>query len=245
MPNRHHNDSEIRLMTRIASVLLVLALLVVPFALVADEAKGPVVANFVLKETSGKDVSLTDFKDKKAVAIVFLGTECPLVNLYLIPLKQLHEEFAKRGVQFLGINSNIQDDAQAVADHAKARELPFPVLKDDEQRVADLFKAQRTPEVLVLNKDRAVVYRGRIDDQFGVGFQRARPSRRDLAEALEETLTGKPVSVAKTDAAGCLIGRARSRALPKGRSPTPSTSPAFCSSTARNVIGRARSARSR
>jgi hypothetical protein len=54
-----------------------------------------------------------------------------------------------------------------------------------------------------------VRYRGRIDDQFGVGFQRPRPTRRDLAEALREVLDGKAVSSARTPASGCLIGRGK------------------------------------
>jgi hypothetical protein len=62
---------------------------------------------------------------------------------------------------------------------------------------------------LVLDGSGRVVYRGRIDDQFGVGYQRPnKPTRRDLAVALDEVLAGKPVSVAQTAAAGCLIARA-------------------------------------
>src|SRR5262245_38562582 len=120
---------EIGRMTRSAGVLLSLALLVVPFALAADQTKRPASDNFTLQDAQGKVASLADFKDKPVVALIFIGTECPLVNLYLIPLKHLHQEFAKQGVAFVAINSNSQDDARAVAEHAKARELPFPVLK--------------------------------------------------------------------------------------------------------------------
>src|SRR5262245_1759711 len=56
---------------------------------------------FTLKDTDGKGVSLADFRDKKAVVVVFVGTECPLVNLYLARLGELHQEFAPKGVQFL------------------------------------------------------------------------------------------------------------------------------------------------
>jgi hypothetical protein len=52
-----------------------------------------------------------------------------------------------------------------------------------------------------------VRYWGRIDDQFGIGYQKKEPSRRDLALALDELLSDKPVSVATTTAPGCLIGR--------------------------------------
>ena len=155
-----------------------------------------------------KSVSLTDFKDKKAIVLLFTGTECPINNSYLITLGKLHEEYRDKGVQFLAINSNSQDSASRVAEHARANEVPFPVLKDEGNRVADQLGAKRTPEALVLDAERVVRYRGRIDDQFGVGFQRAKPSRRDLAVALDEVLAGKAVSQESLPVAGCLIGRA-------------------------------------
>jgi peroxiredoxin/mono/diheme cytochrome c family protein len=177
----------------------------------ADSAKTEQkVANFTLKDPrDGKAVSLTSFKDKKAIAVVFLGTECPVNNAFLPVLAKLHEEYAPKGVQFLGINSNVQDAAAAVAEHAKKNEVPFPVLKDEGSKVADQFGAKRTPETFVLDGSGKVLYRGRIDDQFGIGYQRPnKPTRRDLAIALDDILAGKPVSESRTAVAGCLIGRA-------------------------------------
>jgi peroxiredoxin len=165
------------------------------------------IPNFTLPDQSGKPVSLADFKDKKAIAVVFIGTECPLVNLYVQRLKELHEEFAKESVAFVAINSNTQDSAEAVAAHAKKHQLPFPVLRDTDQKAADAFKAERTPEAFVIDSTGKVCYRGRIDDQFGIGFQKPQHTRRDLAEALKEVLAGKPVSIAKTEVQGCFIGR--------------------------------------
>src|SRR5262249_15274897 len=155
-----------------------------------------------------------DFKDRKAVVVVFMGTECPVNNSYMLRLKELHDEYAPRGVQFLGINSNTQDPVDKVTEHAKKHGLPFPVLKDADQAVADLFKAERTPEVFVLDSQGVICYRGRIDDQYGVGYQRPKPTRRDLIEALDEILAGNPVNVARTEVAGCLVGRARKTESP-------------------------------
>ncbi len=173
------------------------------------EAKEDRPLSFSLKDAAGREVSLADFKDKKAIVVVFVGTECPVNTYYMPRLKELHDEYAAKGVQFLAVNSNTQDPADRVAEHARKHRVPFPVLKDPDQKVADLFGAERTPSAFVLDSRRAVRYCGRIDDQYGVGFQRPRPNRRDLAEALDEILTGKPVTVARTEAAGCLIGRAR------------------------------------
>jgi peroxiredoxin/mono/diheme cytochrome c family protein len=165
--------------------------------------------SFSLKDTAGREVALGDFKDKKAVVVVFTGTECPVNNFYMLRLKELHEKYAPKGVQFLAVNSNPQDGTDKIAGHARQHALPFPALKDADQKVADLLQAERTPEVVLLDSRRAICYRGRIDDQYGVGYRRPKPNRRDLVEALEEVLAGKPVSVARTDAAGCLIGRTK------------------------------------
>jgi peroxiredoxin len=168
--------------------------------------------SFSLKDVGGHEVALADFKDSKAVAVVFTGTECPVSNSYMLRLKELHEKYATKGVQFLAVNSNPQDSVDEVARHAKQWGLPFPVLKDADQKVADLLGADRTPAVVLLDSRRMICYRGRIDDQYGVGYRRAQPNRRDLVEALEEVLAGKPVSVTRTGVAGCLIARPKTSA---------------------------------
>lgn len=166
------------------------------------------IENFSLSAPLDKArVSLGDFKDRKAVVVVFLGTECPINNAYLPVLAQLHKDYAEKGVAFLAINSNRQDAPERVAEHARKHGIPFPVLKDPGNKVADLFGATRTPEAFVVDAQQAIRYQGRIDDQFGVGIHRSKPRRRDLQEALEAVLSGQPAPTAKTEVAGCLIGK--------------------------------------
>src|SRR5438132_5418673 len=167
-----------------------------------------VVPNFSLKDTDGRQVALADFNGKKAVVVVFVGTECPINNVYMPRLAELQQAYAERGVQFLAVNANQQDTPERVALHARKNELPFPVLKDEGNHVADLFAAERTPEAFVLDGEHKVRYRGRIDDQFGISYKRVKATRNDLAQALDEVLAGKPVSQTRTDAPGCIIARA-------------------------------------
>jgi thiol-disulfide isomerase/thioredoxin/mono/diheme cytochrome c family protein len=156
----------------------------------------------------GKVVDFADLKGSKAVVVLFLGTECPINNAFLPVLAGLHKEYSPRGVRFLGVNSNRQDTSARVAEHARKQGVPFPVLKDPGNEAADRFGAQRTPEAFVLDGQGKVLYRGRIDDQFGNGYKRAgKPTRRDLAVALDEVLAGKRVSVPTTPVDGCRIAR--------------------------------------
>jgi peroxiredoxin len=198
----------------LAALVLMAALLAVPAAALFRAEPKPAatparkVGDFRLPDTAGKVWSLSDLKDRKAVVVVFLGTECPVNNAYAPRLAELHKELAPKGVAFLAINANCQDTAARIAAHARRFAIPFPVLKDTANVVADRFGARRTPEAFVLAPDGTVLYQGRIDDQFGVGFNRKAPTRRDLAAAVEEALAGKPVSVPVTEPAGCLIARA-------------------------------------
>jgi hypothetical protein len=80
-------------------------------------------------------------------------------------------------------------------------------LKDPGARVANQFGATRTPEAFVLDRRRVVQYHGRIDDQYGVGSARNKPTHSELVDAVEALLAGKAVTVASTKPVGCLIGR--------------------------------------
>jgi peroxiredoxin/mono/diheme cytochrome c family protein len=170
---------------------------------------GRTIGGFRLKDPRDQAiVSLADLKDRKAIVVVFLGVECPVSNLFLPVLADLHKDYQSKGVAFVGINSNSQDGLERVAAHGRQHAIPFPILKDVGNKVADQFGARRTPEVFLLDGSGKVLYQGRIDDQFGIGYARpGKPTRRDLAAALEETLAGKPVSVATTTASGCVISR--------------------------------------
>jgi thiol-disulfide isomerase/thioredoxin/mono/diheme cytochrome c family protein len=157
---------------------------------------------------TGKPWSLaTDGRDAAAVVVVFMGTECPISNAYAPVLADMAKKYGPKGVVFVGVNSNHQDDAVAVAKHAKDHGFPFVVLKDDGCSLADRFAAKRTPEAFVLDGTRTVRYRGRIDDQMDKGMKRPVPQHRDLAHALEAVLDGSQVVPAVTEPAGCFIGR--------------------------------------
>ncbi len=157
---------------------------------------------------TGEPVALADFGDRKAVVVVFVCTACPINNAYMPTLAKLSQEYRDKGVQFIGINSVAVDTPTEIAEHARKSGIEFPVLRDSHGRIAEQFNARRTPEAFVLNEKREIVYRGRIDDQFGYDFRRSKATKHDLVEALDAVLAGKPVTVAQTEVAGCLITRA-------------------------------------
>jgi peroxiredoxin len=170
---------------------------------------GRQIADFMLPDTAGKQTALHDFVekagDKGAVIVYFMGVDCPISNLYVKELASLAKPYESRGVHVVGIQSNAGMTTAKAAEHAKQFKVAFPVLVDAGQRVAQQFGATRTAEVFLLDRQRNVRYHGEIDDRYGYTYKRGEPTRRELGQALDELLAGKPVTVAETTPRGCLI----------------------------------------
>lgn len=162
---------------------------------------------FRLADPAGREHALAEMPDAKLIVVLFLGTECPLARLYAPRLNEMAADYADRGVRFVGINSNVQDTPEEIAQYVREHDISFPVLSDPRNVVADQFQAVRTPEVFLLDASRVVRYQGRIDGQFEPGVQKSVNPRRDLVEAIDELLAGREVSQPETEPVGCFIGR--------------------------------------
>ncbi|WP_404309022.1 redoxin domain-containing protein [Neorhodopirellula lusitana] len=199
--------SSFRVCTFLAVVITAASLLSQRNAIAEPAFIGQRIESFTLKDFRGKQHSLDELQTSELVVIAFLGTECPLAKLYGPRLADLHKRYTPKGVAFLAINANVQDSVTEMAAYARIHGVDFPMLKDLRCQVADQLGAQRTPEVFVLDRSRKVQYRGRIDNQYGIGYNRDAPLREDLATALDELLAGIPVSLPITQPTGCHIGR--------------------------------------
>jgi peroxiredoxin len=175
---------------------------------------GTPAADFELTDDRGDVHRLSDWRGSRLVALVFMGAECPVAELYAARLAGLAGEYEPRGVAFIGIAPNRRDTPTALARFAAKHGLRFPMLRDIGGAVAARLGAGRTPEVVVLDDRRRIRYRGRIDDQYAVGSRRAGPRSHELSDALDELLEGRPVSRAETEAVGCPIDPAARPIMP-------------------------------
>ena len=198
------------------SLLVLFAGLITPTAFGGDVPKASeAIDDVALPDVYGNAQRFGDLANKKFTVVAFLGTECPLAKLYGPRLRDLAKRFDGSDVAFVGVDSNIQDSLTEVAAYANRSGIAFPVLLDKEQKLADLLQAERTPEIFVVDANRKVRYRGRIDDQYAISVAREKPKTEDLADAITKLLAGEEPTTARTKAIGCIIGR-RSKVQPKG-----------------------------
>lgn len=162
------------------------------------------ISEFTLSDIYKKEHSLSDYKDSKAILILFIATQCPVSNAYNTRMVGLYNQYHEKDIAILGINSNKQESLDECKEHAEKHGFKFPVLKDEKNVIADMFEASVTPEAYVLNPESyEILYHGRIDDSRNEDNVESK----DLAKALDEILAGKNVTVTKTKAFGCTIKR--------------------------------------
>ena len=172
---------------------------------IGDEA-----SDFKLKDVTGKMVSLSDYKDAKGYMVIFTCNTCPFAVASEQRIVDLDKEFKTKGYPVIAINPNnpeVQPDDTYELMQAKAKEagFTFPYLFDESQTVYAMYGATKTPHVYFLQKESGkniVKYIGAIDDNVRNG---AEVKDRFLANAVNELLDGKEVSVKETKAIGCSV----------------------------------------
>jgi peroxiredoxin len=172
-----------------------------------DRAPGQVIGEFELRDVSTGRLHRLSQHRGRVLVIVFVGTSCPVGELYIGRLAELATTYQSRNVDFLAINSNASESIAEVAQHARESGVNFPVLKDPENRVADELLAERTCESLVIDGQGQLRYRGAIDDQYGQRTRQDRPAHYYLTDAIESVLAGRRVLVQETHVVGCPIER--------------------------------------
>jgi len=168
---------------------------------------GTVAHDFELDGTDGKTYSLENFIDKEIMVIIFMCNHCPYVKAVIRRLIDLQNEFSDRGVQLVGINPNDvtrypDDSLDNMKIIAKERGFSFPYLIDSSQRTAKKYDAVCTPDLYVYGKERKLLYRGRIDDNWEYP---EKVTRQDLKLALENILTEQLVASEQIPSMGCSI----------------------------------------
>jgi peroxiredoxin len=169
---------------------------------------GTTAPDFKLPDTSGKIVSLADFKDAPALLVIFMCNHCPYVVHIRAGLAQLAHDYAPKHVAIVGINSNDAanypaDSPAKMKDEVKSAGYIFPYLHDETQAVAKAYRAACTPDIYFFDRGRRLVYRGQFDaSRPGNGIP---VTGKDLRAALDAVLAGRPTSELQAASMGCNI----------------------------------------
>ena len=153
--------------------------------------------------TDDKKHSLEEFKEAKAVALVFTCNHCPVAKAYEDRLIALQKDYADKDVQVVAINvNNVEaDKLPAMKERAEEKGFEFPYLYDPTQKVGRDYGATVTPHVFLLDAKRNLAYVGPVDDSQ----DERKVKRKYLREAIDAVLAGKQPEAAEVKPFGCGI----------------------------------------
>lgn len=179
---------------------------------VASPEIGKPAPGFTLKDTSGKEHSLADFKGK-VVVLEWINHGCPFVKKHYEPgnMQKIQAEAVGGGAVWLSVCSSApgkQGHMTAEDAAAKFKEVDSKAtayLLDEDGTVGKAYDAKTTPEIFIINEEGLLVYKGAIDDKPSASSADIEGAVNHVAVALKEIADGKPVAVSTTKPYGCSV----------------------------------------
>jgi peroxiredoxin len=173
---------------------------------------GSAAPDFSLTDAKGKTHSLSEYKGKYVV-LEWFNPECPFVKKHYGGgnMQKLQEQYTGKGVAWLTIDSNAPgtegnlspEAAEKVASAWKTKQTAL--LLDPEGKAGRAYGAKNTPNIVIINPEGKIVYEGAIDSKASPNPADIPSSTNYVKVALDESLSGKPVSNPTTKPYGCSV----------------------------------------
>jgi thiol-disulfide isomerase/thioredoxin len=152
----------------------------------------------------GRSVKLA-YTNSFLTLFVFLSPECPLCKNYTLTLNQLQNEH-KEELKIYGIVPGKAYTLKTVNEFKKDYKVVFPLFIDRQKKLTGCLKATVTPEVVLINKEDKVIYRGAIDDWVTeLGKQKLKVANEYLRQAVLQYKSQQPITTKYVAPKGCLI----------------------------------------
>jgi len=200
-------------MKRSASIFALATAVALGAALVhASVSVGQPAPDFKVRDTSGKEQSLSAYKGK-FVVLEWTNPGCPFVRKHYdsanMPATQKAAE--AKGAVWLTVSSTSKD----ASDYKQPSDLdawlkskgaaPTAVLMDDDGKIGHAYGARTTPHVFVIDPSGKLVYAGAIDSKASANKEDVKTATNYVSVALGEAMAGKPVSKATSEPYGCSV----------------------------------------
>src|SRR5213083_2516338 len=173
---------------------------------------GSAAPDFSAPDASGKTQSLSQYKGKYVV-LEWFNPECPFVKKHYGSdnMQKLQDEYTGKGIVWLTIDSNAPgtqgsltpEEAEKIATSWKAHETAL--LLDPEGNAGRAYGAKNTPNMVIINPEGKIIYRGAIDSKATPNPSDIPSSTNYVKAALDQSLSGKSVSTPETKPYGCSV----------------------------------------
>ena len=167
---------------------------------------GDLAPDFDLIGIDDKKHSLNSYKDYEGLLVIFMCNHCPYVKAKIEAIKEIHQKFNNK-IAVVGINSNDSikypdDSFDSMKTIAKEKNIQFDYLVDETQEIAKKYGAMCTPDPFLFDKQRKLIFHGRIDNAM-------KPediaTEKTMIKNIEKFLLGEKIEKDFDPSIGCSI----------------------------------------
>ncbi len=179
----------------------------------ADSPKvGTAAPDFSLADANGKTHSVSENKGK-FVVLEWFNPECPFVKKHYSSgnMQKLQQEYSKKGVVWMSIDSSASDKEGSMTPEEASKQSAewkmgsTTLLLDPSGKAGQAYGAKNTPHMFVINPEGKIVYEGAIDNKATVNVADIPTATNYVKAALDQAMSGKPVTTANTRPYGCSV----------------------------------------
>jgi peroxiredoxin len=188
---------------------LALIALTIPALAVIPGAPAP---DFKGTDSNGIQHSLSEYRGKYVV-LEWANKGCPYDQKHYLSgsMENLQKEWTAKGVVWLSVISSAPGTQGYVTsseenEYIKTMHVASTaVLLDPTSAIARLYEAKTTPHMFVIDPAGKLIYQGAIDDKPTTDQADLKGADNYLNDALNASMSGKPVAVTSTRPYGCSV----------------------------------------
>jgi thiol-disulfide isomerase/thioredoxin len=163
-------------------------------------------AQCVLTTLDGKPIDPLTTVQTNYTVLIFMLPDCPACQSYIPVLAKLKKKYVAAQFRFMGVFAGKYSNPEEANKFQSTYQPPFPLYTDNDHCLIKELEVTVAPQAVIIDRNRNVVYSGRIDDWlYAVGKKRSIVRQHDLENALDQLSRHGVVSVKKTTPIGCII----------------------------------------
>lgn len=168
-----------------------------------DAGIGRMMQDMDIITLDGQHRRLADLQGKSGLVIVMTSATCPVSKRYIPSIAKLENELAAWEIGLLLVNPFASEKSEEIRAQLSAGGIRAAYIHDKDKKLSMLLQARTTTEVFLLDSKRTLIYRGALDDQYGINYNLAAPRQHYLHEAIHAWRKQQKPAIQATAAPGC------------------------------------------
>ncbi|MDF1814117.1 MAG: redoxin family protein [Verrucomicrobiales bacterium] len=168
-----------------------------------DVGIGRMVPDVKFTDLGGQSHSISDVKNHNAFVIAMTSATCPVSKRLLPSLAKLEPQLKEKDIPLFLVNAFASETTEEIREQLVEQRMDAPYIHDTGKALSRTLNAATTTEVFLIDSKQTLIYRGALDDQYGIDYSVNEPRHRYLEEAVAAFLKSEAPAIAATAAPGC------------------------------------------